>query len=143
MNTQTIWLASDFAAVNHSKMPWVVVQSHRPWYVSYQNKPPAVCTECKGVIEPIFLQYDVGLVLSGQVHAYQCNTPIYNYVADKRVEQTQVPVIYHEWCSGTLWWARYAAEAIHELHSTCQGQWSSLASLEPGLSYLMRTTGHG
>jgi acid phosphatase type 7 len=83
MNAQTTWLANDLAAVDRSKTPWVIVAGHRPWYISYANKSSAVCTVCKDVFEPIFLQYDVDLVLSGHVHAYQRNAPIYNYVADE------------------------------------------------------------
>lgn len=103
MNAQTTWLTNDLAAVDRSKSLWVIVAGHRPWYFSYANKSSAICTVCKDVFEPIFLQYDIDLVLSGHVHAYQRNTPIYNYVCrQERAQQSQVPVVYHEWCCGTL-----------------------------------------
>ncbi len=82
MNAQTTWLANDLAAVDRSKTPWVIVAGHRPWYINYANKSSAVCTECKDVFEPLFLQYNVDLVLSGHVHAYQRNAPLYNYQPD-------------------------------------------------------------
>lgn len=78
MNQQTDWLAADLASVDRSKTPWVIVAGHRPWYVNYQNKSSAVCWECKDVFEPLFLNYSVDLVLSGHVHAYQRNAPMYN-----------------------------------------------------------------
>ena len=82
MNAQTDWLAKDLAAVNRSKTPWVVVSGHRPYYISYQNKSSAVCWECKDVFEPLFLEYNVDLVLSGHVHFYQRNDPLNNSVSD-------------------------------------------------------------
>lgn len=81
---QTNWLAADLAAVDRTKTPWVIVAGHRPWYISYQNKSSAVCWECKDVFEPIFLNYSVDLVLSGHVHAYERNAPMYNNKPDPR-----------------------------------------------------------
>ncbi|KAK4540463.1 hypothetical protein LTR36_009209 [Oleoguttula mirabilis] len=84
MNQQTTWLAADLAAVDRAKTPWVIVAGHRPWYISYANKSSAVCWECKDVFEPLFLNYSVDLVLSGHVHAYQRNAPMYNDQPDPR-----------------------------------------------------------
>lgn len=82
LNAQTDWLAADLAAVDRSKTPWVIVAGHRPWYISYANKSSAICTECKDVFEPLFLDYSVDLVLSGHVHAYQRNAPMYDHQVD-------------------------------------------------------------
>jgi acid phosphatase type 7 len=82
MNQQTDWLAKDLAAVDRSKTPWIIVAGHRPWYISAQNDSSTLCWECKDVFEPLFLNYSVDLVLSGHVHAYQRNAPIYNSQAD-------------------------------------------------------------
>ena len=82
LNAQTTWLSADLAAVNRTATPWIIVAGHRPWYVNYQNKSSAICTECKDVFEPIFLNYSVDLVLSGHIHAYQRNQPMFNYQVD-------------------------------------------------------------
>ncbi|KAK3670862.1 hypothetical protein LTR78_009306 [Recurvomyces mirabilis] len=81
-NAQTNWLSADLAAVDRAKTPWVIVAGHRPWYINYANKSSAVCWECKDVFEPIFLNYSVDLVLSGHVHAYQRNAPMYDSKVD-------------------------------------------------------------
>jgi len=82
MNQQTNWLQADLASVDRNVTPWVVVAGHRPWYISYQNKSSAVCWECKDVFEPIFLNYSVDLVLSGHIHAYERNAPMFNNQPD-------------------------------------------------------------
>lgn len=82
MNAQTKWLEADLKAVNREKTPWVVVAGHRPWYISGQNRSSTVCLDCQKVFEPLFTQYNVDLVLSGHVHAYQRNKPVANYTVD-------------------------------------------------------------
>ena len=81
-NAQTEWLKADLAAVDRTKTPWVIVAGHRPWYISIANHSSDVCWECKDVFEPIFLDYSVDLVLSGHVHSYQRNAPMYNNQPD-------------------------------------------------------------
>ncbi|EMC92676.1 hypothetical protein BAUCODRAFT_27030 [Baudoinia panamericana UAMH 10762] len=80
MNQQTQWLMADLAAVNRSLTPWIVAAGHRPWYVSVANS--SRCWNCSQVFEPIFLNYSVDLVLSGHVHAYQRNLPMYANKSD-------------------------------------------------------------
>lgn len=82
MNAQTTWLANDLAAVNRSQTPWIIVAGHRPWYVSTQNVSSNVCWMCKDVFEPLFIQYNVDLVLSGHQHVYERNAPLANGVVD-------------------------------------------------------------
>ncbi|KAK3661287.1 hypothetical protein LTR56_000410 [Elasticomyces elasticus] len=84
MNQQTNWLAADLAAVDRKKTPWIIVAGHRPCYISYANKSSAICWECKDVFEPIFLDYSVDLVLSGHIHAYERNAPMFNNTADPK-----------------------------------------------------------
>lgn len=78
MNQQTTWLQKDLAAIDREKTPWVIVGGHRPWYISAKNKSSTVCWKCKDVFEPLFLKYSVDLVLSGHVHAYERNAPMYD-----------------------------------------------------------------
>jgi hypothetical protein len=80
MNQQTDWLAKDLASIDRQKTPWVVVGLHRPWYVNQPNA--SLCLSCQSVFEPLFLQYSVDLVVTGHVHAYQRNAPLYNNTVD-------------------------------------------------------------
>lgn len=82
MNAQTTWLAADLAAVNRSVIPWVVVAGHRPWYLSHANATGTICWTCKDVFEPLLIEYNVDLVLSGHSHVYQRNAPLANGVID-------------------------------------------------------------
>ncbi|KAK3116128.1 hypothetical protein LTR53_003801 [Teratosphaeriaceae sp. CCFEE 6253] len=84
MNQQTDWLAADLAAVDRRKTPWIVVAGHRPWYISIANDSSDVCWVCKDVFEPVFLNYSVDLVLSGHVHAYERNAPMFDNTPDPR-----------------------------------------------------------
>ncbi|KAK9364689.1 Metallo-dependent phosphatase-like protein [Lipomyces kononenkoae] len=79
-NEQYNWLQNDLASVDRSKTPWVVVSGHRPLYAaSHEN---GVCDECRTAFEPLFIQYNVDLVLAGHVHFYERNAPIKNGTAD-------------------------------------------------------------
>ncbi|KAK9236927.1 Metallo-dependent phosphatase-like protein [Lipomyces kononenkoae] len=79
-NQQYNWLQKDLASVDRTKTPWIVVAGHRPLYAaSHEN---GVCLECRTAFEPLFLQYNVDLVLSGHVHFYERNAPINNGTAD-------------------------------------------------------------
>ncbi|TKA80846.1 hypothetical protein B0A55_02330 [Friedmanniomyces simplex] len=84
MNQQTNWLAADLAAVDRAKTPWIIVAGHRPWYISIGNDSSDVCWVCKDVFEPLFLNYSVDLVLSGHVHAYERNAPMFNNQPDPK-----------------------------------------------------------
>ncbi|GIC84690.1 purple acid phosphatase family protein [Aspergillus udagawae] len=79
---QLNWLEKDLASVDRAKTPWVVVAGHRPWYVSGKNQSGTICENCREVWEPLFLKYNVDLVLSGHTHYYERNAPIANFNAD-------------------------------------------------------------
>jgi hypothetical protein len=82
MDAQTTWLEDDLASVDRKKTPWVIVAGHRPWYLSAKNTTGSVCWTCKDVFEPLFLKYNVDLVLSGHSHVYERLAPLANGVAD-------------------------------------------------------------
>lgn len=71
--------------MNHEKTPWDVVAGHRPWYISGQNRS-SMRLDCRKVFEPLFTQYNVDLVLSGHVHAYQRNKPVVDHTVDPTVD---------------------------------------------------------
>ncbi|KAJ5639550.1 Metallo-dependent phosphatase-like protein [Penicillium longicatenatum] len=83
-NAQTKWLAKDLASVDRSKTPWIIVAGHRPWYASIGTDASDNCFDCKDVFEPLFLENNVDLVLSGHVHAYERTAPTANFTADPK-----------------------------------------------------------
>ncbi|OAA71078.1 metallophosphoesterase [Akanthomyces lecanii RCEF 1005] len=84
LNAQADWLAADLAAVDRAKTPWVVVAGHRPWYLSKKNETGTICSSCRDVFEPLFLQHGVDLYLSGHAHVYERQAPLADGKADPR-----------------------------------------------------------
>ncbi|EFZ04130.1 purple acid phosphatase [Metarhizium robertsii] len=82
MNAQATWLEADLASVDRKKTPWVVVAGHRPWYLSKKNVTGTICWSCKDVFEPLFIQYNVDLVLTGHAHVYERLAPLANGTID-------------------------------------------------------------
>jgi len=69
---QNDWLVWDLAAVDRVLTPWLVVESHRPFYhaamdVGNNN----VASHLRSELEDLFLQNQVDLVVSGHYHSYQ------------------------------------------------------------------------
>lgn len=92
MNQQTNWLKADLAAVDRTATPWVIVAGHRPWYINVANDSSDVCWACKDAFEPLFMDFSVDLVLSGHVHAYQRNAPMFNNKPDpKELDNPKYP----------------------------------------------------
>lgn len=90
---QMIWLKSDLeqAQLNRETTPWIVVSMHRPVYCSdesqYDSHSPGGTYQT--LLEPIFLQYDVDLVIQGHMHAYERIHPVENGIV------TVPPSVYH------------------------------------------------
>lgn len=68
---QYAWLLNDLANVNRTKTPWVIVESHRPFYegeaIWAQN---SVGIGMRFEAEDLLRDYEVDLVLAGHYHAY-------------------------------------------------------------------------
>ncbi|KAL7925999.1 Metallo-dependent phosphatase-like protein [Trichoderma austrokoningii] len=86
MNAQVNWLEADLKAVDRKQTPWIIVGGHRPWYLSSANVTSTVCWSCKDVFEPLFIKYDVDLVLSGHSHTYERQAPI----ADGKIDPKEL-----------------------------------------------------
>ncbi|KXZ48140.1 hypothetical protein GPECTOR_30g236 [Gonium pectorale] len=70
-STQRAWLEADLEGVDRCATPWLVVALHRPMYVVYPHKDNRVVGEhIRAALEPLLLEYDVDLTISGHVHAY-------------------------------------------------------------------------
>jgi hypothetical protein len=74
--TQLAWLEKDLASVDRKKTPWIIVSGHRPWYVSTGE-----CIECKAAFEPLFIKYDVDLVMHGHKHIYERHAAVASNVS--------------------------------------------------------------
>jgi len=72
---QYIWLQQDLAkaVANRENVPWIIVSGHRPMYNTDvdewdAHRPGAYF---QSIIEPLFVQYNVDLYLSGHMHMYE------------------------------------------------------------------------
>jgi len=65
------WLELELKKVNRSVTPWLVVSFHSPIYNTFGdhvNETQAI--EMQQAMEPLFIQYNVNLIISGHCHAY-------------------------------------------------------------------------
>lgn len=77
-SAQYTWLESDLASVNRTLTPWLVIEMHRPMYVTevvYDNETkswqgPIVAEGMQDEIEDLLYTYQVDVVLSGHYHSY-------------------------------------------------------------------------
>ncbi|KAB1216264.1 putative inactive purple acid phosphatase 27 [Morella rubra] len=70
------WMAADMASVDRSVTPWLIFMEHRPMYTS-TNADTSVDSSFVAAVEPLLLQYQVDLVLSGHVHNYERTCAVY------------------------------------------------------------------
>ncbi|KAK4052850.1 hypothetical protein OIV83_002138 [Microbotryomycetes sp. JL201] len=68
MDEQVNWLKQDLANVDRSKTPFVVAAMHRPFYISVK---PDLYPAWQKAFEPIFVDNQVDVVLTGHVHVYE------------------------------------------------------------------------
>jgi predicted phosphodiesterase len=75
---QYIWLRNNFASVDRNSTPWVIVVMHCPWYSSnvkhYDDKQTILMRDS---MEELFYEYNVNIVFSGHVHAYERSYPVF------------------------------------------------------------------
>jgi len=72
------WLEIDLLGVNRKVTPWVIVIMHCPWYssnVDHYGEQQTV--EMRTYMEPLFYKFNVNIVFSGHVHAYERTHPVY------------------------------------------------------------------
>mmetsp|Transcript_9098 Transcript_9098/g.22265 ORF Transcript_9098/g.22265 Transcript_9098/m.22265 type:complete len:676 (+) Transcript_9098:247-2274(+) len=84
-STQYEWLKAELASIDREKTPWVLLTMHPPIYntFSLHHHDPQIFA-AKEHLEPLFVEYNVNLVLTGHIHAYQRT----DYVANGTVTDT-------------------------------------------------------
>jgi predicted phosphodiesterase len=72
------WLQADLESVNRTLTPWIIVVLHCPWYSSNKNHYGDTQTVLmRDSMEYLFYMYNVNIVFSGHVHAYERTYPVY------------------------------------------------------------------
>ncbi|KAL8143821.1 hypothetical protein V2J09_016853 [Rumex salicifolius] len=74
---QYTWLEEELPKVNRSETPWLIVLQHSPWYNSYKYHYMEG-ESMRVMFEPWFVQFEVDMVFSGHVHAYERSKRISN-----------------------------------------------------------------
>mmetsp|Transcript_7002 Transcript_7002/g.16780 ORF Transcript_7002/g.16780 Transcript_7002/m.16780 type:complete len:454 (-) Transcript_7002:1012-2373(-) len=75
------WLEADLKGVDRRITPWVILNGHRPMYVSSTNKiepdgEQPVAEALRNDLEQLILDTQVDLVLAGHHHTYQRTCPL-------------------------------------------------------------------
>eukprot|EP01114_Cavostelium_apophysatum_P012731 TRINITY_DN2915_c0_g1_i2.p1 TRINITY_DN2915_c0_g1~~TRINITY_DN2915_c0_g1_i2.p1 ORF type:complete len:253 (+),score=25.47 TRINITY_DN2915_c0_g1_i2:509-1267(+) len=72
------WLEKDLKSVNSTETPWIIAGWHTPWYSSNHAHNDSG-DDMRVYFEDLLNKYNVDLVLSGHIHAYERTTPMYNF----------------------------------------------------------------
>eukprot|EP00051_Salpingoeca_urceolata_P004281 m.63959 g.63959 ORF g.63959 m.63959 type:complete len:569 (+) comp13519_c0_seq1:60-1766(+) len=81
-SAQYKFVASDLAAVDRTKTPWVVFAGHRPYYIDSTNEDPGsgdqpVATELRDAFEQLLMDHKVDFVFGAHHHSYQRTCPVF------------------------------------------------------------------
>lgn len=89
------------AQANRSLIPWIVLSLHRPIYCSSMNSfsDTRPGSKYQAALEPLLLQYDVDLTVTGHMHMYERIHPnvdghVTDYPTKQVIDDTEVDV-YH------------------------------------------------
>jgi len=74
-SAQYRWLENELRSIDRDSTPWVVAQFHAPWFCSNPSHK-GESNSMRDSMEPLFVKYNVDLVLSGHVHAYERSLPM-------------------------------------------------------------------
>lgn len=76
-SAQYKWLQHEFATINRTKTPWLILAGHRPMYSSDRDTDSG---PLQMYIEPLIIKYKVDLELSGHMHCTEVSAPVNNNV---------------------------------------------------------------
>lgn len=72
---QYMWLEDQFASINRTETPWLILGGHRPMYSSDEATDSG---PLQLYIEPLLRKYNVDLEISGHMHDTELITPVFN-----------------------------------------------------------------
>lgn len=81
---QYTWLVESLASVDRERTPWLIVMLHTPVYNTFsihQHDVQVLAAQLH--LEPLFVENNVNLVVSGHVHAYMRSQPVRYGKVDK------------------------------------------------------------
>ncbi|KAI3826115.1 hypothetical protein L1987_00158 [Smallanthus sonchifolius] len=82
-SNQYRWLEPDLKKVDRSRMPWLVVLIHAPWYNSnYAHQGEIQSVGMMESMEGLLYKARVDIVFAGHVHAYERFNRVYNHKAN-------------------------------------------------------------
>ena len=75
---QYIFLKADLEKVDRSITPWVIMCTHSPWYNSNKaHHDEYEEVQLRTLMEDLLYTYNVDMMFSGHVHAYERSHPVY------------------------------------------------------------------
>ena len=75
---QHSWFESELKSVDRSRTPWLILATHRPLYTSQQiPSDHKVSTHLRQILEPLFHEAKVNLLIAGHIHSYERTCAVY------------------------------------------------------------------
>ena len=81
-SAQYAWLSADLLSVDRARTPWLIVAMHRPLYQPMVDGDWTIDVGMAALLEPLFLQAQVDLVLSGHYHTFVRTASMKNFTVD-------------------------------------------------------------
>lgn len=76
-STQYQWLVQELQNVDRQVLPWILVTLHVPLYNTYDaHHRDMQVLAAQEHLEPLLVQYQVNMVFTGHIHAYQRTHPV-------------------------------------------------------------------
>jgi len=134
------WLQHELASINRTRTPWIIVNAHRPMYVSSMSagNPHSdmdVAAKMREHLEPLLNKFEVDLFFAGHFHDFQRSCAVYNGTCVASTRST--PAKYSS-KSGATATATVPMPDFGTVHwvSGAAGQWNNVAQIDPSPSWL-------
>ena len=99
---QIKWIEKDLQLVDRTSFPWILANFHRPLYCSYGGDcSDKMTTNMRAEVEDLLNRYNVNIVLTGHVHAYERTYEVYNSTLQStNYDDSKAPVYLLQGASG-------------------------------------------
>ena len=78
-SAQYLWLEEQFATINRTKTPWLILGGHRPMYSSDRSTDSGPLQQ---YLEPLIKKHGVDVQLTGHMHDTEVVAPVFNNEPD-------------------------------------------------------------